>query len=595
MIKPKPDELAYVYQKSDNYTKANREYRQIMAERPDDIATEKKLIDNLYLLRDPMYIDASAHYYKKVKDYEVLRRIIDGYKANDQHKEAIPWLETAYIDFSKLDDLKEIISLASFTSQLDIQIKYLRKLYKITDDHTMLFTLFSLNDTKYALERLVILAKEGKLTQEEYLKTIEYLIFDKQLKTAYTLYEAKDFAYLNIQAKEDTYIYLLETQQDFQGIQDLYKYLYDTTKKDIYYTKYTESLIFEGQIEEFLKLAKARYKSRKDSATLDKLIQYNFLNDELEEYLKYLGEKTIANKDVKTAESIIASYIDLNSIEKLQAFLKEINAISDEFDAFKALSIQTLVYLELYAEAEEILLQYPPEDLTASVVYAVFQRKINEKSLPYFMHVLKRSKDQVTKSKLFRYRYKTLRLFTDETYAYFGRPTTFNKLFQYIEHFPKKDQDKNLIKFANASNDAIFISDIGKHFLLNNDFKTAKRLFQKSLTQSSDDLVALKSMGILNTWENNPEEAIDYFNQYTQFIKNDAEINYYLAEIYYGQKKKTLYTQQYQLVLEKLAPDTLAHELMILRAQARLDDPMNFQDELTAIIEKSEYDQHVIC
>ena len=594
-IKPESKEMVYVYEKSNNLKKLNEEYKKIIDEKPEEeLKLLRKVVDNSFKLREDNYVETSIDYYKKDKNYEIIRRIIDGYKARDDYEKALTWLETAYLDFNKIKDLEEIIAISSSLNNRTLLISSLKKLYERENKIKTLFSLYSMGEKDYSLQKLYTLINENKLNETDYVKTLIFTIYEKDFNYAFKLYKNKSLSKLQALENEKEYLFLLQNLEESYEIIDLYKYLYKSTRNDKYYEKLTEMLLYEGEIEEYLAIMKKRYKRKKNIKDLDNIIKYDYLNGNINEYLEYLSEKAIINKDIKTSESIIAYYIDLDEIENLEKFLNKLLNMSDSYDEFKDLTLRSYAYLEMYEKAENILLNYSPNEVSANVVYSVFNRKINEKSMPYFMEVLKESKDRVTKGKLFRYRYKTLRLFTDETYKNFGKPSTFKKLYSYIELFDKKDKKKNLLKFANKSTDPMFISEIAQYFLFDDQKDEAIKLFEKALTFYDKNKLALKTLGVVYLYDNKQDEAFKYFSKLKEIDKNDFQVDYYLAEYYDIKKEKKTSIMYYNNVIKNMKITNARDELMLLRSKAKVTTPMNYKKEFKELIAKSQNDSNLI-
>jgi len=594
-IKPETKEMIYVYEKSNNLKKVNEQYQKVIDSSPEDLKIEKKVIDNLYTLRDEKYLDSSIEYYEKVKDYEIARRIIDAFKMKNDYDNALKWLDITYKDFDKTKDLEEIIALASSTNNKELLKRSLKTLYTKTKDVKILFSLYGLNEKEFALTELYSLSLENKLDNEEYLKTLKLWIYEKDFIKAYEFYSNKKLSLLEPFENEKEYLFLLNNLNKSDDLKKLYKYFYKNSKDDNYYKLYTEFLLYEGDIEEYLVVSKNRYKKKKDLKELENIIKYEYLNEDIYSYLEYLSEKALLEKDIKTAEVVISQYLDLGEVEPLYSFLEKLNNLSSKFDKFKELSLQTLVYLEMNDEAEKILLQYPPEDVTSNVVYSIFTRKLNEESMPYFMEVLKNSNDKITKSKLFRYRYKTLRLFSDETYKYFGKPSTFKKLYSYVELFEKEDKNKILSKFAESSNDPMLISEIAQYFLFDNEKDIAITFFEKALNIYPKNKLALKRLATVYLYNNNLKGAKELLSKIKEIDKKDAEIDYYLGELFFIEKNKELYSKYYTNVINNMKTDNIINEFMVLRSKVRLASPLKYKKELDELILKSENDINVIA
>lgn len=263
-IKPKTKEMVYVYEKSNNLQKLNKEYEKIVEEKPDDLELLKKLVDNSYKLRNEKYLELSITYYKQKKDYEIIRRIIDAYKMKKEFNKALEWIEIAYTDFNKIEDLNEIIAISSSSNKTDLLILNLKRLYLRTNKTEILFTLYGLNEKEYALERIYTLMENKQLNNEEYEKGIILAIFEKELDIAYNFYSKKSLNELNILKFEKEYYYMLANLYLSDEIVKLNQHLYKITNNEKYYKKLTDLLIYEGDIEKYLEITKKDTQMKKE-------------------------------------------------------------------------------------------------------------------------------------------------------------------------------------------------------------------------------------------------------------------------------------------------------------------------------------------
>lgn len=586
--------MVYVYEKSNNLKKLNEEYTKIVEEKPDDLELLKKLADNSYKLRNENYLEHSIKYYNQKKDYEIIRRIIEAYKEKKDYINTLKWLEIAYTDFDKIEELNEIIAISSTAKNEELLKTYLKKLYLRNSDTKILFTLYGLNDKEYSLERIYNLMQNNQLANEEYNKGLILSIYEKDLDIAYEFYSKKNLDFLEPIKYEKEYSYMLENIHDTEELIKLNQYLYTKTKNESYYKKYTDKMIYEGDIERYLEVTKKRYKKEKRVSDLNEIIKYDYLNEDIESYLSFLSEKVILEKDVKTAESIIAYYIDLGDEDSLKTFLNKLFIITKGYDDFKDLALRTYAYLEMYETAEKLLLQFSPKEVTPNVVYSVFNRKINENSMPYFMEILKDSNDKVTKGKLFRYRYKTLRLFTQETFDYFGKPSTYKKLYSYVETFEEEDKNKILLKFTNESRDPMFISEIAQYFLFKAKKDKAITFFKKSLEIYPKNKLSLKTLASIYLYDNKREEAYKMLTELKMIDNSDVEIDYYLAEYFYQKNNKVEYKKYYTKVINNLKIKSLRDEYIVLRAKSKISTPLEFEKEFEKLISDSSNDIDLI-
>ena len=594
-IKPETKELSYVYEKSSNHTALKDEYSKQIKEDPKNTILQKKYIETLEILNDDKHIPSAQEYYNKTKDQKTARKIIEYYKAKGDYEKAIYWLDKLYKDHASNKILQELVDLTSFTKKMKQQTEYMIEQYEKSKDKSILFDLFSLGEKKYSLENLYTLAKEEKLKNDEYTSVVKYLIFSKSFDNAKDLYSKKDLDNLNLFENKDEYIYLNDVFKDFKELKNIYSRLYLKTDNKEYFNKLIAIYLDEGDIDTYIKLHKERYIKTNEQESLDELIKYSYLNEELLDFLDFLSINSIKNKDIVKIESIIAYYIDLDEFDKINILLNKINSINPGFDKFKELSINTYLYLGEKEKAKKLLLMHKPKEINPSLIQATIANKMNEKTLPFQMKALAKSENEEGKAKLFRYRYKKLKLFTEETYSVFGTPTTFKKLNNYIQNFSKEKKNKHFYEFAKKSNDPQFIAQIAEYFLGINDYAKTIELSNDALNIYEENKLALKNLAITNLWTRNIKQSKEYLLKLYNNNPKDIEINYFLAQIYFDQKDKKKADEHYSYVIENIKKNTFENQRIYLNSKARVTNPFEVKDEFLLLINQSNNNEFLIA
>jgi len=594
-IKPETKELSYVYEKSNNYDALKNEYTKQIKEDPKNIELEEKYVKTLEILHDEKHIPAAEQYYKKTKDKETARKIIEHYKAQGNYEKAISWLDTLHKDHKNEKVLQELIDLTSFTKKMNQQTKYMIEKYEQKGDVNILFTLFSMGEKKYSLENLFTLAKTNKLNKQEYIKTIKSLIHSKSFENARTLYFQKDLKELELGINKEEYIYLNTVFEDYNELKKIYSKLYNMSQEKEYFKKLTSIYLDEGDIDTYIKLHKKRYDSTLDKESLKELIKYTYLNEEGTDFLDYLSIEALEDKDINKIESILSYYIDLDQYARIDTLLNKINKINPEFDKFKKLSINTYLYLGKKKKAEKLLLKYKPKDIDPVLIKATISNKINERTLPYQIKALSNSKDEEGKAKLFEYKEKKANLFTEETYSIFGKPTTFKNLNNYIKHFPKEKRNKHFYRFGKESNDPQFIAQIAQFFLEVNEYKKSIELSKKALSIYDENHLAIKTLGIAKLWTKDIKGAKKYLEKSITLNPKDPEVHYYLAQTYDEEKKFKKAKEHYSFVLNNIKNDLIDNRRIYLNSKVILSNPFDVQDEFYSLIALSDNNEFIIA
>lgn len=594
VIKPSDDELLYVYEKAEKREKLKDKYEFLRKNNPKNIELQEKQLKNLEILDDEKYIEHLIDFYEKTKNKKDLTRILNYYKIKKDYIKLMNWYEKAYKEFNDNNSLNEIIKLASFIKNKEKQIIYIKEAYSKNKNKTLLFNLYNLNEKKFSLKKLRQLALENKLTKEEYTKTLQLSIYSNDLKEAFTLFKRKNLDYIKGVENFELFEYFLKNTDKKDELKKLYRHMNKSTNEEKYFNALINMYSNEININKSIEAYKEKYKETKSLDYLENIIYLNYINENQKEYLYYLSIKALNTKDIKVLKYVITEYFDLDDISSVKILLEKIEKLTPAYDEFKELYLLTLVYLEEKDKAEAKFLEYKPKNPSTDIIYSIFEKKINEKSMPYFMTILKDSTDEETKSKLFRYRYKTLRLFTPETYKVFGQANTYKKLSRYMFNFSKEDKNKNYKKFANNSTDPMFLADIGFYFLSINDYDTSNMILTKAYNINPRNLFVLDYLSQLKTSTNDYDESLKLMKSYLT-IKANPIINFRIAEVLYATNKKTIALKHYKIALNKIKNSSVENKSMLLKSKARLIT--NFNELKIAyenLIIESNYSEYII-
>ena len=622
-IKPNDDELVYVYEKAHEREKLKEKYDVLVEENPKDIKLQEKQLENLKELQDEEYIDRLISFYEQNKTKENLAKIIDHYKAKENYDEILKWYEKEYKEFSTISSLEEIIKLASYTEDKQLQAKYLKEKYEKTKQRSILFELYNIDEKEYALTRLKEialktkekeliftlyglneknfsldilkkLALKNKLLDTEYLKTIELLIYEKRFKDSFKLYKRKKLKNLNVEENIELYEYMLTLLQNTPELKKLYKYAYKVTSEDKYFNNLVTMYLDNTDIETSINLYKLRYKKTKDLKYLEDIIYLYYTNDNQEQYLKHLEIKALKTKDIITLKYIISEYLDMDNFNLVSKLLNKIEKLTPQYDEFNELYLLTLVHTNQQKKAEREFIRYMPKNPSANVVYAVYGQRMNKISMPYFMEILKDTKDDETKAKLFRYRYRTFKLFKPDTYKYFGKANTFKKLSNFMQLLPNEDKIKNYLKFAKKSEDPMFLSEIGLYFMSSKDYKNAEKFLKKANAINPKNLYAIDYLARVKTSQTNYDEALRLLHRYNELKPNDPIINYRIAEILYVTNKKEESRKFYRTTIGHIQADSETNKAIVLKSRARLGTNLkDIKTDYEDIIVKSDYNEFI--
>lgn len=624
LLKPTDDELVYVYEKAEKREKLKEKYDVLVEQNPENKKLQEKQLENLEKLNDDEYIVRLINFYKKNKTKENINKIIVYYKANEDYDSIIKWYIKDYERFDEISSIEELIKLASFTNNKELQIKYLKEkyaktkeqsvlfdLYNIgeyeyafdnlkkialkTKDKQLIFTLYGLNEKKFALDNLKKLALKNKLKAPEYTKTIELLIYEKRFKDSLELYKRKKLKDLDIVKNVGHYEYLFKKLKNDTELKKLYKYAYEATSDEKYFNDVVNLHLNDVDITTSIGLFKTKYDKTDDLKYLEDIIYLYYTDDNQEEYLKHLELKALKTKDIITLKFIIAEYLDNDNIDLVNKLLKKVKNLTAEYDEFDELYLLTLVHTNQKEKAKKEFAKYKPENPSANVIYSIFDQKINKTSMPYFMKILKDSRDEDTKSKLFRYRYKIAKLFTPETYEAFGKPNTFKKLARYTHLLERKEKNKVYQKFTKESDDPMFLADIGFYFLSVGDYNKAQKPLEKAYKINPKNLFVLDYLAQVYAAKRDYDKSLVLLNSYNELKPNDPIINYRIGELLYAKDDIDESEKFYNATIKHTKIEDVEDKALVLKSKARLGTTLEeLKKEYEDVILESNYNNSII-
>ena len=594
LIKPNSNELIYVYEKTKNYGELKEQYEKKIEKKNDDLKTQEKYKDTLEKLNDSEFISYSENFYDKTKDRKTARKIIEYYKNALDFDNSLVWLEKLYEDTKDEKILNEIIELSSYSKKIEKQKKYLLEKYSNTKDRKVLYDLYDIGEKEFSLNELFNLAYLKKFDKDEVVKIFKLLIYSKKFDNAKILYNNYDLITYKLIENKDLYIYLNETFRNTEELKKIYLKLYEKTKEKKYFANLEYFYIDEGNIKSFLQMHKVKYNKTKSQESLDLLIKYSYYNENKLDYLHYLGIKGLKQKNTEIIKSVISNYIDLEKTDLLKEYIDKAAKLTDKFDESKEIVVNTYIYLKESYKAQELIYSFKPKEIDPSIILKVFKDNINESNLEYFMYALPRLNNDKLTAKLFKYRYTTSRLFTEETYKYFNRPTTFNKLYSYIGKFPKEDIKKVLLKFSKNSDDPQFLAQIAEYFWGENEYNLTKEIAQKALEIYPDNKLALKNSALVYLAQKDNNNALKYLSKLYDLNYKDIYVNYQLALLYTQMEDFKKATKHYKIIVDNSENESIEDKRIYLLSKAKIYSIDKIVEDFEELITKSNYNEYYI-
>ena len=118
----------------------------------------------------------------------------------------------------------------------------------------------------------------------------------------------------------------------------------------------------------------------------------------------------------------------------------------------------------------------------------------------------------------------------------------------------------------------------------------AKKAFSKTLGIERKNLTALEFSGKIESWNNNPAKAIEYFLEYDGINGENPEIAYYIAELYKILQKPTYSPKYYKTALKSLNRDDPLQNTMYLKSVSAIRSPAFVEKEFEALLATDDTD-----
>lgn len=528
-LRPKVNELIYIYQKTFKYKKLKKELQIKIKDKTASNKDIKLYIKALYILHDKSFLNEAMVYYPILNHKTILKKIIFiGYKQNKV--KLYNFLNKEYTKNKNV--LNDLLRISYALNNKDLIYKNLYRKYKLTKNNNILMNIYNLKHTSNVFDKLI--NNFNNLNRKNKLSTIIYLIDQNRLNTAVDFSKRINIPYKYL----DLFV-------------DLYKKINPELLSRNLYTKYNQysiyNRLFKNQsiIDIYIEKQLSLYKKTK---------QLKYLNLALFN-TKYSHNKILLKEiyKLKSKNSIyyLNKYVQIDNKAKYY-LIKLLNKnLSNKLYLF---NIQKdLLNMHVYKAVFDNLKKRNIHNIYSEILFRLIKNKkvTSDNSFIFKELLLRRYYFTYIRKKYFEYLYKNNELMTQKTYKTFGYPNNIKRLEFYLG-WNKKFTYKTYLKYANN----IFLKSViaSKYNLV---YEQEKLLKQDPLLFN-----ALLYLGKYYYWHNK-RKSLKYLTKYYKYIKTNYEVNFYLGELTHTKK-------YYIFVIKHKENNSFTHTKMYLISMYRL-------------------------
>ena len=509
----------------------------------------------------------------KILGYLSYKKDFDGYAAA---------ANAAYEATKEPSYIQKLVDIHGYTQNLKEQKKWLKLSYETTKDYKTLYTLYGMGEKEYAASNLE--------------KNIENLPDDgvALLKNIY-LWSSKNDRYyefikknIPIQKLSDVDLPILAKigaeKGDIEIAIGCYEELISRTKNDKYLLDAAELMEYAGKPELSIKYYERHYAKTKAVESIERLSELSYALGDREGGRKYQRQKVFDEKNTTAVREFItkeaadgfeaealkdaALYKDMTKSVEAVEFFAEIAAIGNDTKAAKS-ALKTKNPNLLSNKALSIFVGAKIEDMD---------------EIPYLKKYYDTTKDTAILTSVADFGLKNGRVYAFALLERFLGSIDGKNIRFFLDALPLATRKEAIGSLIAESSEPDILNGVGSYALMSEDTVLAKKAFSKTLGIERKNLTALEFSGKIESWNNNPAKAIEYFLEYDGINGENPEIAYYIAELYKILQKPTYSPKYYKTALKSLNRDDMLQNTMYLKSVSAIRSPAFVEKEFEALL-----------
>lgn len=495
-------------------------------------------------------------------------------------KDFASYISTANAAYEATKDasyIQKLVDIYGYTQNQKEQKKWLKLSFDATKDYKILYTLYGMGEREYAASNLekniANLPDDGvSLLKNIYLwssKNDKYYEFIKKNLPLSKLTEID----LPILAK------IAAEKGDIKTAADCYDELVSKTKEPKYLLDAAELMEYAGRPELSIKYYEKHYAATKNIESVERLAAVSYGLGDREGGLRYERQKVFDEKNTTAIKAFIkkeaADGFDTQALKDASTYRQITDSVeSAEFFADIAAAGGDI------KSAKQALKTQKPNLLSKEALSIFAGTKIEDmEDIPYLKTYYDATKDPSILTSVADFGLQNGRGYAFALLERFLGTMNGKNLRFFLDSLPIRSRKEAIESLIAESAEAEILNAIGSYALMGEDTVSAKKAFHKTLSIDRKNLTALEFAAKIESWNNNPQKALEYFLEYDGISGENPEIAYYIAELYKILQKPTYSPKYYKTAIKGLNRDDPLQNTMYLKSVSAIRSPSFVKDE----------------
>lgn len=520
--------------------------------------------------RSSAALEKAAGYFAFKKDYE-------SYAAT---------LEIAFLATKNPSYSKKLIDVYSFVGKKERQKNELTRYYELTKDYSVLTDLYGVGEQNYAIAEL---EKNLSNLQKEEIALLKNIYLWSGANDKYYDFIKRYFKLGELEESDlSAFVSIAALKGDTAAIKDGYGELFRRSKNAKYLLEAAELTEYAGKPELSIPYYESHYAATKDSKSADRLIAIAYALGDYAKIDKYEKQKSFDEKNITAVKALLINKARDGKESQALADAKEYISLDKSVASFELYALLASMS-GFEAEAKKTLRTLPAAALNKESLYAFVASPMDDiEDAAYLKRYYDETNDTAALKRAGEFGIGNGGVFAFALLERFLGELNPKNLFKYLDSIPSLPRQKAVAELVERTSDSDILNSIGSYYLSNEDVVGAKNAFLKTLTLDRKNLLALEFMGKIESWNNNPKKALEYFLEYDALSPLNPVVCYYLAELYKILEKPSYSGKYYKVAIEKLNRKDKEQNTMYIKSVAALRSPEFVKKEFGELIKTAD-------
>lgn len=502
------------------------------------------------------------------KNQRILEKATGYFASKKDYEAYIAIIEIAFALTKNPDYSKKLADAYGFVGSAQKQKKELARYFELTKDFAVLGALYGMGETEYA--KTALETNIATLPKSELILLKNIYLWNNDEDNYYTLIKSH-FLLSELEAQE---IHLFATiaisKGDIRSAKTVFDALIAKEKTAAIAIEAAETMEYAGKPEEALAYYDIGYKLSRNPQIADRLIAMAYAIGELGKGLMYEKQKAFNEKNVTALKNLVFKKASSGDESGAFADVKEYLAIDEKTESIELYATVSAM-LGFDEQAKKALLKLPPHSLKKESLYVFVNSALKtEEEIGYLKRYYQESNDTAALKRVGEFAATKSSSYLLAIFeSFLGAPTQKNTPL-FLEYTPIALRGALSDEMEKKTKDEALLNALGLYWLANENVAKAKTLFIKTLSLDRKNLIALEYTAKIESWNNNPQKALEYFLEYDAISPQNPEISYYIAELYKILQKPTHSTKYYHIAVNGLNRSDAAQNVMYIKSVAAL-------------------------